>query len=53
MSGALVAAVQILRNKLSLKQSMPFGPYLLAGGFVAWLYGDPLVDWYFNHAIFR
>ncbi len=53
MSGALVASVQILRNKLSLQQSMPFGPYLLAGGFVSWLYGQELVDWYFNHAIFR
>lgn len=53
MSGALVAAIQILRRRLTLEQSMPFGPYLLLGGFVAWLYGNSLVDWYFNHAIFR
>lgn len=53
MTGALVAAVQILRRKLTLEQSMPFGPYLLGGGFVAWLYGEKIVDWYYNHAIFR
>lgn len=53
LSGAFIAAIQILRRKLSLENSMPFGPYLLGGGFVAWLYGQEIVDWYFNHAIFR
>lgn len=53
MSGAMVAAGQILRRKLTLQSSMPFGPYLLAGGFITWLYGQEIIDWYFNHAIFR
>lgn len=52
-SGAIVAALQILRHKLSLQNSMPFGPYLVAGGFTAWLFGQQIVDWYFYHAIFR
>lgn len=53
MSGAVIASIQILRKKLTLRQSMPFGPYLLGGGLVAWLYGSDIIDWYFNHAIFR
>ncbi len=53
MSGAIIASIQILRKKLSLQQSMPFGPYLLGAGLIAWLYGSDIVQWYFNHAIFR
>lgn len=51
--GAIVAAVLILRRRLQLTSSMAFGPYLLASGFVAWLWGSRIIDWYFNHALFR
>jgi prepilin signal peptidase PulO-like enzyme (type II secretory pathway) len=51
--GALVAAILLLTKKQTSQSSIPFGPYLVLGGFFAWLYGQQIIDWYFNHAIFR
>ena len=52
-AGAIVAVILILTRKLQTSSSIAFGPYLLAGGFVSWLWGQPIIDWYFAHAIFR
>lgn len=51
--GAIVAAILLLSKIKSTTSSMAFGPYLAFGAFVAWLWGANLVDWYFQHAIFR
>lgn len=51
--GAMAAAGLILSRRASHRSSVAFGPYLVVGGFAAWLYGPVLIDWYFNHAIFR
>lgn len=48
MVGALVAGGWILSKKLNAKSTIPFGPYLMLGGFVAWLWGEQLVHWYVN-----
>lgn len=53
MSGAIIAAVMILTRRLKASGSLAFGPYLLASGFFSWLWGERLINWYFQHAIFR
>lgn len=52
MGGALVAMVLIAARKLKPSSTMPFGPYLMAAGFVTWLWGERLIDWYFRHPLF-
>ncbi len=52
-AGALVAIVLLLTKRAGSQSSIAFGPYLMAGGFVAWLWGGQIIDWYFAHAIFR
>ncbi len=51
--GALAASVLLLMKRRRTSSSIAFGPYLVTGAFIAWLWGGPLVDWYFNHALFR
>lgn len=51
--GAVVAIGLIIAKRKNTKGMMAFGPYLVIGGFLAWLYGGPIIDWYFNHALFR
>lgn len=51
LSGAVVAVGLILARRLRLSSTMPFGPYLLASGFTAWLWGGQIIDWYFRHAL--
>ena len=50
--GAVVASMLIVSNDHKAEGTMAFGPFLMAGGFVAWLWGPQIVDWYFNHALF-
>jgi len=52
-SGAIVASALILSRRLQRSSTMPFGPYLLAAGFVSWQWGEQIIDWYFRHALFR
>ena len=50
--GSLVASGLILRKRLTMGSAMPFGPYLMGAGIITLLYGQAIIDWYFNHAIF-
>lgn len=52
MSGAIVAGALILTKRLKTSSTMPFGPYLMAAGFVAWLWSEQIINWYFGHALF-
>ena len=45
-SGAIVAAILLLTRRQSKKSALAFGPYLMLGGFIAWMYGEELVTWY-------
>lgn len=50
--GALVASILLLSHRRTAKGTLAFGPFLVFGGFVAWLWGPALVDWYTTHALF-
>jgi leader peptidase (prepilin peptidase)/N-methyltransferase len=45
-SGGLVAILLLLVRLKGRKQTVPFGPFLALGGFVALLWGPPILDWY-------
>jgi leader peptidase (prepilin peptidase)/N-methyltransferase len=47
VAGALAGFVLVLRHGLpARKQTIPFGPFLAAGGLVSLLLGDQMVAWY-------
>lgn len=52
LTGALVAVWLMAARKLKASSAIAFGPYLLLGTFVAWLYGELFVQWYLLHATF-
>lgn len=46
ISGAVVGVSLIAVGKRTFGQIIPFGPFLIAGSFVALLWGDKLISWY-------
>lgn len=50
--GAMVASVLLLTRRERMRSAIAFGPYLVIGAFIAWLWGQVIIDWYFNHALF-
>lgn len=36
------------RNKSFFKSEIPFGPYMCLGAWIAFIYGDIIMNWYFN-----
>lgn len=46
--GALFAVVGLLTKQLSRKDPIAFGPFLLAGTYVALFWGDVIWSWYFR-----
>ena len=46
--GSLVAVVLLLLRKKSIKQTIPFGPFLVVGTGVALFFGDKLWMWYMS-----
>lgn len=53
MLGALVASWLLLTKKKDQRSAIAFGPYLIAGALAAWIWGEQLVELYFQYAIFR
>lgn len=51
--GAIVASMLLLVRRQKMGSAIPFGPFLVLGGFVAWLWGQQIIDWYFTNALFR
>ena len=51
--GAIIASILLLAKLKKSQSAMAFGPYLVLGGFMAWLWGEQIINWYFNHALFR
>jgi leader peptidase (prepilin peptidase)/N-methyltransferase len=48
--GGLGGAAQIALRKVSLKSSIPFGPYMLVGAWLGILLGQPVAGWYLHTA---
>lgn len=48
ISGALYSGVLILLKRKGMKDVIPFGPFLIFGSFVAFVFGQLLFNWYIN-----
>ncbi len=46
MIGALTSLILIIRGQATIKDQIPFGPFLALGTFVALLWGDIIIKWY-------
>lgn len=46
LSGAIISLLLIAINKKHFGQTIPFGPFLSLGTFLALLYGNKIIDWY-------
>jgi len=46
--GAIIGIILMIYQKKSLKSEIPFGPFLIAGTFMAMLYGGQIIQWYTN-----
>lgn len=46
--GAVVGLLLIAKGKKTLKSEVPFGPFLVIGTIIAFLYGQRLINWYLN-----
>lgn len=46
--GAVVGLGLVIFRRQSLKQVVPFGPFLIVGTFLSLLWGNQLFDWYLN-----
>ncbi len=44
--GAIVAVIFLSFGKKTLKQTIPFGPFLVISTFISLVYGDVLLQWY-------
>ncbi|MEI7498747.1 MAG: prepilin peptidase [Candidatus Falkowbacteria bacterium] len=50
-SGALVGVSMVLVGKKQLSSKLPFGVFLVPATIIAWLWGEPIILWYFAHFI--
>ena len=46
--GGIAGTILLARQKKGLKDEMAFGPYLVAGAFIAMLWGNELFQWYLS-----
>jgi leader peptidase (prepilin peptidase)/N-methyltransferase len=47
-AGATIGLALIFAKKKSLKSAVPFGPFLIAGTFIALFFGGKIINWYLN-----
>jgi prepilin signal peptidase PulO-like enzyme (type II secretory pathway) len=50
--GAIIGIGLILAKRKNLKSEVPFGPFLIAGAFLALFWGEKLANWYLNLFLF-
>ena len=50
--GATIGLILIFSNRKKMSSQVPFGPFLVAGTFIALLYGQQLLNWYLNLVYF-
>ena len=48
VSGGVVGTFLLATGKRSLKQPVPFGPFLIAASLVSLVWGDQLFGWYMS-----
>src|SRR5712692_3013059 len=48
--GALVGIILMLLRLKGRKEPLPFGPFLALGAFLAMVWGDTMLTWYFSHS---
>lgn len=46
--GATISLILIVGRKKTVKDTVPFGPFLILGSVVSLLYGPVILDWYLN-----
>jgi prepilin signal peptidase PulO-like enzyme (type II secretory pathway) len=46
--GSVVGIFQMARKKATMKAMLPFGPFLIAGMYVAVFFGRDILEWYFG-----
>ncbi|MBL7142316.1 MAG: prepilin peptidase [Candidatus Pacebacteria bacterium] len=46
--GAIIGLGLIVLKRKTLKSEVPFGPFLVAGTFLALFWGEKMLDWYLN-----
>ncbi len=46
--GGIVGGALVIRKRKTLKQTVPFGPFLAAAAMVTLLWGPGIVEWYFR-----
>lgn len=49
--GTLLVVPMMLRKKLDRRSRIPFGPLLIAGWFIAGLFGMPILEWYISFSL--
>lgn len=46
--GGLISVILLRLKKITREMTLPFGVFLTTAGFIALLFGDKIIDWYFN-----
>lgn len=44
--GTVIIAIAFVFRKFSLKMKLPFGPLLIAGWYISFIWGQQIIDWY-------
>ena len=52
LSGVFIAIPSLRKSKQALKMKLPFGPMLIFGLFVSYLFGSQIIDWYSSTFLF-
>jgi len=48
LTGALVSVILMMLKKKKFGETVPFGPFLVAGTYVALFFGEEILSWYMN-----